>query len=161
MLTVEDIPEPDAAGKENAYRGSLLQTLNKKLISNSLNIIFDLLQRTGNKALTTEVSSYLMVSVYKMFRTLYSSNPKNPQGMFAAIPHIQQGLSSAAQSIAEANAACLAQGHALGKLSGLDKEHLISLSPDTISANYPLFASSLYNLIQNAETRMGVKKNGK
>lgn len=161
MLTVEDIPEPDAAGKENAYRGSLLPTLNKKLISNSLNIIFDLLQRTGNKALTTEVSSYLMVSVYKMFRTLYSSNPKNPQGMFAAIPHIQQGLSSAAQSIAEANAACLAQGYALGKLSGLDKEHLISLSPDTISANYPLFASSLYNLIQNAETRMGVKKNGK
>ena len=161
MLTVEDIPEPDAAGKENAYRGSLLPTLNKKLISNSLNIIFDLLQKSSNKALTTEVSSYLMVSVYKMFRTLYSSNPKNPQGMFAAPMPIQQGLSSAAQSIAEANACCLAQGNSLGKLAGIDKEHLISLSPDIISAQYPLFASSLYNLIQNAETRMGVKKNGK
>ena len=46
-LTVDDIPEPDASGKENTYRGSLLPTLNKKLIANSLNIIFDLPETTG------------------------------------------------------------------------------------------------------------------
>ena len=28
-LTVEDLPEPDAAGKDNTYRGSLLPTLTK------------------------------------------------------------------------------------------------------------------------------------
>ena len=33
-ITVDDIPEPDAAGKENTFKGSLLPTLNKKLIAN-------------------------------------------------------------------------------------------------------------------------------
>ena len=159
-LTVEDLPDPEAAGKENKFRGSLLPTLNKKLIANSLNIIFDLLQKSNNKGLTTEVSSYLTLSVYKMFRTIYSANPKNPQGLFAAPQELQRGLSAAAQFIAEANAICIADGNDAGQLSGLNREDALALSPELISQQYPLFASSLYNLIQNAETRMGVKKAG-
>ena len=155
-LTVEDLPDPEAAGKENKFRGSL----NKKLIANSLNIIFDLLQKSNNKGLTTEVSSYLTLSVYKMFRTIYSANPKNPQGLFAAPQELQRGLSAAAQFIAEANAICIADGNDAGQLSGLNREDALALSPELISQQYPLFASSLYNLIQNAETRMGVKKAG-
>ena len=58
ILSVEDIPEPDAAGKENVFRGSLLPTLNKKLLANSLNIIYDLLQKSNNKALTGEISAF-------------------------------------------------------------------------------------------------------
>ena len=42
-LTVEDIPEGDQ-GKENTLRGSILPTLNKKLLFNAMNIVFDLLQ---------------------------------------------------------------------------------------------------------------------
>ena len=75
-IKVEDLPEPDAAGKDNTYRGSLLPTLNKKLIANSMNIIFDILQKSNHKNLTNEVSAYLMLSVYKMFRLLYSANAK-------------------------------------------------------------------------------------
>lgn len=160
-LTVEDIPDPESAGKDNMYRGSLLPTLNKKLIANTLNIIFDLLQKFGNKGLTTEVSAYLMASVYKMFRVVYSANPKNPQGLFAAQEQTQQGLSAAAQCIAEANAVCIVSGSSAGELEGLDREHALSLSPEILSQQYPLFASSLYNLIQNTEARMGVKKSGK
>lgn len=160
-LTVEDIPEPDSAGKENAYHGSLLPTLNKKLIANSMNIIFDILQKSNNKGLTIEVSSYLMLSIYKMFRTVYSANEKNPQGLFAAPSQLQQGLSNAAQFLAEANAVCIASGNSAGELEGLDREHALALSPDIISQKYPLFASSLYNLIQNAENRMGIKRTGK
>ena len=156
-LTVEDLPEPDAAGKDNTYRGSLLPTLNKKLIANSLNVVFDILQKDGNKGLTTEVSAYLMLSVYKMLRTLYSANPKNPQGMFAAPTTTQQGLSSAAQIIAETNAACLASGNRLGKQEGLSPEEAPYLTPELISEQYPLFATSLYNLVQNAENRMGFR----
>ena len=72
QITVEDIPEPDALGKENVMRGSgsILPTLNKKLIANALNIIFDLLQTTNDKELTAAVSSFLNLSVYRMFRVL-------------------------------------------------------------------------------------------
>ena len=156
ILNMEDIPEPDAAGKENRFRGSLLPTLNKKLIANSLNIIYDLLQTCGNKAVTNEISGALNAAVYKSFRILYSANPKNPQGLFAVPERLGKGMADAAQNIAEANAACLMAGEDAGELEGLGKEEPPALSPEQLAEKYPLFASSLFNLIRNTESRMGV-----
>ena len=75
-LTVEDIPEPDVIGKENVMHGSILPVLNKKLIANSMNILFDLLQKSKNKALIQEVSSFLMLAVYRVFRVVSLPIPK-------------------------------------------------------------------------------------
>jgi len=157
-IKVEDIPEPDSMGKENVLKGSLLPVLNKKLIANSLNIIYSMLQKCGSKALTGEISSYLNISIYKSFRLLYSANPKNPQGLFSVPLKLSNGRSSAAQEIALTNAACLADGDDVDELPGLGKEKIPVLSPETISADYPLFSSSLFNLIQNAETLIKPKK---
>ena len=57
-LRVEDIPSPDAA-RDSIYRGSTLPTMNKKLISNSLNILYDKLGASQNSDLISEVSGYL------------------------------------------------------------------------------------------------------
>ena len=57
VIAVEEIPDNDTGAKDNRFRGSVLPVLNKKLVLNSLNIIFDLLQRCNNKMLTTEVSA--------------------------------------------------------------------------------------------------------
>ena len=57
--------------------GSLLPTLNKKLIANSLNVLFDKLNGCQSKALVGEISGYLMLAVYRMFRLVYASNAKN------------------------------------------------------------------------------------
>ena len=162
-LTVEDIPEPDSIGKENVMRGngSLLPVLNKKLIANSLNIIYSILQKCNHKALTTEISAYLSLSVYKCFRILYSANPKNPQGLFSAPPKLSGGLSSAAMNIAETNAQCLASGDDIPEAKGLKRDDAPALSPEILSEQYPLFSGSLLNLIQNTESRMGMKKNTK
>lgn len=158
ILSVEDIPEPDAAGKENIFRGSLLPTLNKKLLANSLNIIYDLLQKCNNKALTGEISASLNAAVYRSFRILYSANDKNPQGLFSVPAPLSDSRSASAQDIAEANAVCLAAGIDVDDLEALKKGTAPSLSPEQLSADYPLFAASLFNLIQNAESRMGAKK---
>ena len=40
----------------------------------------------------------------------------------------------------------------------LEKNDAPSLSPEQISEEYPLFASSLFNLIQGAEQKMGKRK---
>jgi len=160
-ITVEDIPEPDAAGKENTMRGSLLPVLNKKLIANSLNIIFGILQKCGNKALTQEISAFLSLSVYKAFRMLYSANSKNPQGLFSIPLKLSSGRSAAAQQISLSNAECLISGDRVESMEGVDKNALPSLSPEKLSMEYPLFSSSLFNLIQNAELRMGAKKQSK
>lgn len=163
-ISVEDIPEPDSNGKENVMHGnsgSLLPVLNKKLIANSLNVIYSLLQKIGNKSLTSEISAYLNLSVYKVFRTLYSANAKNPQGMFAVPPKQSIGRSSAAQDIALCNAACLLSGERAESLEPVEKGNLPYLSPEKISVDYPLFSSSLFNLVQNSENRMGAKKAAK
>lgn len=81
-----------------------LANLNRKLVMNSVYVIFNILAQTGNKNLTSEVSSYLMVSVYKMFRLLYNANPQNPQDFFAINTELQRGLSSALMLVNEANA---------------------------------------------------------
>jgi len=160
-ITVDDIPEPDSMGKENILKGSLLPVLHKNLIANSLNIIYNILQQCGSKALTTEISSYLNISIYKSFRLLYSANSKNPQGLFSVPLKLSDGRSSAAQEIALANAACVASGDDVEEMEGLEKEKMPTLSPEKISAEYPLFSSSLFNLIQNSEALMKVNKQSK
>ena len=138
-----------------------MPTLNKKLLANSLNIIYDLLQKSNNKALTGEISAGLNAAVYRSFRILYSANEKNPQGLFSIPEPLSDSRSAAAQDIAEANAVCLAAGMDVEELEGLKKGAAPALSPEQLSTDYPLFAASLFNLIQNAESRMGVKKEKK
>ncbi|MDR1467398.1 MAG: helix-turn-helix transcriptional regulator [Oscillospiraceae bacterium] len=157
-LKLEDLPGINSVKKENILMGSLLPVLNKKLLINSLTIIFDILQKIKNKTLTTEVSSHLMASVYKMFRIIYSINSKNPQGLFSVPKHVYKGFSDSLESISEIRVNCIAFE---GKLEGFDKlsdDQRIKLSPEIISEKYPLFAPSLYNLIQSTETKMGAKR---
>lgn len=148
QLSIDDIPEPDATGKENTLKGSILPTLNKKLISNTLNIIFDILQSMNNKELTTEVSSFLNLSVYRMFRVLYSINSKNEQTMFTVSPVVASAKALAAMAICEANSKVLA--NELGIQSNDVKEKLY-MSTQKLQQDYPLFTTSLLNLIKNSE----------
>lgn len=150
QITVEDIPEPDAMGKENVMHGSgsILPTLNKKLIANALNIIFDLLQTVNDKELTAAVSSFLNLSVYRMFRVLYGVNVKNEPIMFTIPTAAARAKALAAMVLLESKAEELAAS------VGADKAQSLSISTQTLSQNYPLFASSLFNLIKNAESHL-------
>lgn len=159
QLTVEDIPDPEALGKENVARGAgsilaVLTVLNKKLIANSLNIIFDLLAKSSSKSLVNEVSSYLMLAVYRAFRIVYQANPKNQTGMFTVPAHLSSGYCDAAMSVCEANAKALATGCPVEGLSPIEDPDALSITTESLTGNYPLFSSSLLNLIKNSEKRI-------
>jgi transcriptional regulator with XRE-family HTH domain len=158
LIAIDDIPEPDAAGKENVLRGSMLPILNKKLIANSLNIIYDLLQKAGHKELTTEISDYLMLSVYKVFRYIYSANSKNPEGLFAIDKHVFEELTTAAMILKEMNVRCTAYGIKTADINPFEDIEKLELTPEKIASSYPLFASSLSNLVKNVETTLGARK---
>ena len=102
VLTADDIPNPDKM-KDNVYHGSVLPTMNKKLISNSLNVLYAKVGQCRNKALVTEISTYLMMAVYKMFRLLYTSGPHNAASMFSISEGQWDGYSDAVMRMAEAN----------------------------------------------------------
>lgn len=153
-ITVDDIPEPDSAGKENVWNGSVLPVLNKKLISNSLNILFDLASRTQNKTVINEVSAYLMLSVYRMFRVIFSANRKNNQGMFTVDPAVEEELTHCAMSCCEAKLTASVEGVPYGGAEKLEEEMSPEISSETLSQQYPAFSSSLLNLVKNTENRI-------
>ncbi len=153
-LKLEDLPDNHDAPIEEDGKANTMITLNKKLIQNSVSIVYEILAQLNNKGLTTEISSYLMVSVYKMIRTVYAANTKNPQAMFSVIPEMYSGLSDALQSIIEANAKQLASGKSADGFHGIDNIVAPNLSPDIISRQYPELAPSLYNLIQKTEEKI-------
>lgn len=153
-LKLDDIPEPENDISISEQRTNTLIIVNKKLILNSINILFELLSKLNSKGMTTEVSSYIMVSVYKMIRTIYSANPKNPQAMFSVSPELYSGLSSAVQNIVEANARCLSTGKKTDGFESISPSSAPTFNPEIISQEFPDLAPSLYNLIQKTEEKM-------
>lgn len=150
-LSVYELPDADAAGKENQYNGNILTVLNKRLIANSLNILFDMLAKAGSNSLVTEVSSFLMVAVYRMFRVVYSANPKNQPGMFKLGDRIAHQYCAASMEIHQANASAIAADKPVGGMDKIQDTESLLISTESITRDYPLFGSSLLNLIRNAE----------
>lgn len=150
----EGAPADELLHEEEVSKQNALIALNKKLVGDSIDIIFELLGRIDNKGLTTEISSYLMVSIYKMVRAVYSANPKNPQAMFSVLPELYTGVSSALQMLIESETQTLASGRNSGEFSGVDPLSVPPMSPDILSKKYPDLAPALYNLIRETEEKM-------
>lgn len=147
MIAVEEIPEQDPSIQDKRMQaGGVLPTLNKKLIVNSLQVIFDLLQKSRSKALTAEVSNCLIQTVYMLFREIYSADPRNPKAMFSVDGYLYRAaaFSSAMQSVART-----------GELAREAADELPAILPDDLTAQYPMFANSLLNLLHQAEKTLG------
>ncbi len=155
-LTIDDIPD-STLYKDNTFKGSVLPTLNKKLIFNSINIIFDLLNKSNNKNLTESISTYIMICIYNAFRFIYSANPKNPQGLFSISSNAYKAYSNASLCLTELDIKNNISNTTRYKENKSNDIKKLSLSPSKISENYPLHASSLYNLIQASEKSINSK----
>lgn len=153
MLTADDLPNPDKM-KDNVYHGSVLPTMNKKLISNSLNVLYAKVGQCHSKALTTEVSAYLMMAVSKMFRLLYSAEPHNAPGLFGIEQRRWPGYSDAVMRVAEANVESLLAGQNLDGAEGLKDPSCMAMTTESLSREFPLYTPSLLNLIKTSETRV-------
>ncbi len=156
MIAVDEIPVEDPAIQDKRMQaGGVLPTLNKKLIINSLQVIFDLLQKCNNKALTTEVSNSLIQMTYLLFRQIYTANPKNPQALFSVEDYFYCSASVSAAMQSAAHVGHLARGGAVDGQPGVDPTALPAILPDDLTAQYPMFATSLLNLLRTAEKSLG------
>jgi transcriptional regulator with XRE-family HTH domain len=161
-ITVEDIPDSDAKSRENRMMSrSVLPVLNKKLLANSQGVLFDLLSKADSKSLTAEVSAYLMLALYRMFRLIYSANPKNQSAMFSLPGLIAQGYTDAAMQICESNVRSVTGGAPLSGFDPLKDVDMLAMSTEQLGEEYPMLASSLLNLIQSCEKRIDYKGKAK
>lgn len=154
MLTVDEIPNPES-NKDGIYRKSVLPTLNKKLISNSLNILYDKLNACPDKDLVNEISGYLMLAVYKMFREVYGAYPKNSESLFRIDKNSYSGFADAAMNIAQAKVKTVLGGGRVDDASRPIKDlSSLAMTSEKLAEDYPLYANSLLNLIKASEERI-------
>lgn len=153
LLTEADLPDSDPRARDTTV-GGLAPTLNKKLLINSLQILFDLLGRMGHKALLQDISQFLMLSVYRAFRVVYRAHPKNPSTFFSVPEYLYDGMADAAERTAITRAQSVCTGNALPDAAPVAEDKAIPMTAETLAENYPLYVSSLLNLVKNTESKI-------
>ncbi len=149
-LTAENITDPDSV-KDNVFHGNVMPVLNKKLIANSMSVVFDLVGQSESEQLNDEISRYLMAAVYRSFRILYAANPKNEQTMFSIPEELCAGYVSAAMNLSEARALQLVKGLGRNKEDAVQNINEVKLTNEYLSQNWPQQSASLMNMIMNIE----------
>ena len=151
-IRVEDLPETGSPTRGSVYRGSVLPTMYKKLIENSLDILYDKLQESGDKQLVTDISRYLMLAVYKVFRQMHDACPRNVTGMFRIGAARWQASADAAMRLTEADLTATLKGEE-GNRDSVDPATM-ALTTERLTHDYPRHATSLLNLVKTAEESM-------
>lgn len=118
---------------------------------NSINIVFGILKKINSKSLINYLSTYLFSAVYKAFRVLYSSNPKNPQEAFALDSRLFDASVESAMAMAEAKSRYILSGESIDGCEGVKKDAIPAITPETLAKEFPQSASSLFDLIKNTE----------
>lgn len=147
MIAIDDIPETGDTEKSDRSSSAVLPLLNKKLVLNSVAVLFDLLQRCNHQELTAEVSAYMDLAVYTALRSLYAADSRTPAAVFSVPAALYQPAAGAAMSLAAAHITQIAA-------KALPTAKVPPLLPDDFSKTYPLLASSLMNVVANAEARL-------
>ena len=146
---MEDVPDDTNNPGDSKFKGSVLPVLSKKLLINSLSILYDYLLKNPERSLVSEVTNYLNTAVYKMFRAVYSGNPKNQDKLFSIPEQLYSGFADASMARSEANIKDMLSSQPAAH-TPVDTEPF-QTSGEQISEDYPQLASSLFNLIQQAE----------
>ena len=139
-------PSDASSGEGGQSSGS------RKILINSINLLYAFASKTGSRSLVKGITSCLTLSVYRLFRILYSSNSSNDRRFFT-IPEACCGqLAAAAMANAEATVSASAAGIALGGGDTVESTEVLSITTASLSEEYPDTAASLLNLIKSGET---------
>ena len=127
--------------KGTSVRGSVLALLSKKLIVNSVGLLFDLLGKTGSREGIRAANNYLSAAVYKMYRMLYQANPENnPEFFSLSQRQFQAGIPDADMKCSEAELAEALAAHSK------EKGQWPPMGHDDLAQGYPGLYQSLLQL---------------
>ena len=146
--------DPDAlydasADRDHTLRGSIIATLNKKLVVNSVGLLFDLLGKVGSRAAIMAAASYLSGGIYRHFRTMYQKSPDANEDMFnVTADHFHAGVVTADMICSEADFTDAMATHAK------EKGPFPAMDHEALSAAYPGAYQSLYQVVHTTGDRI-------
>ena len=135
--------------KNNSMRGGVLALLSKKLLVNSIGLLFDLLSKTGNREAIKAAANYLSSAVYSVYRRLYSADPSNNPDFFSvSVTRFQGGLAEADMKCSEAQFAEAMAAHVK------EKGAMPEMTNDALAHDYPVLYQSLFQLVHQTGERV-------
>jgi len=145
MLTAEEIL--GAADEGNVLRGSVLATLQGKLLTGAAGVLFGLLGKLEDKAAVNAAAEYLGSAVYRLYRHLYRAGGADEKYFSLDAEACAMGLADADMKLAENRYAAA--------LRGQKTENFPDLSPEAVSAAYPGRHQALTQVLTAADRRIG------
>jgi len=146
MLPPEEIIA--AADQGNVLRGSILATLQSKLLAGAEGVLFDLLGKLNDKNAINEAAAYLSTAVYQLYRRLYRAADEN-ESYFSVDPATYElGAASADMKLSEARYARSLRLLRDGRTEFPD------MSAEAVSKNYPGRCQSVTQVLHGADARI-------
>ena len=149
--------DPDAlydasADRDHTLRGSIIAPLNKKLVVNSVGLLFDLLGKVGSREAVTAAANYLSSAVYQLFRHLYRTPGSENEDFFSISPtRFDAGCARADMIYSEAD--YLEALHAQLREKG--REVFPPMNNDALAQMNREAHQSLLQIIHNTGERIG------
>ena len=142
--------------KDNSMRGSVLALLSKKLLVNSVGMLFDLLGKTGSRDAIRAASNYLSTALYQVYRRLYHANPANNPDFFSVSQrHFMAGLADADLHMSEVELTDALSAHVKEKGRMPEMDHA------ALARDYPVLYQSMLQLIHNSGERINQLMEGR
>ncbi len=145
-VSAEQIPDLTQT-KDNVLKGSVSAMLHKKLLVNSVAVLIELAARFGSKQLISEISTYLSLAIYNMFRSLYSAGDLNDEAAFRTDINDSQALCDCRMKMASLRVFKASRGLSGFGVTAEDVKQ-VDMSPKSISADFPGISQSLFSLLQ-------------
>ena len=139
--------------KDNVMQGSVMATLSRKLLANSIGVLFDLLGRLGNKQAIKGAANYLSTAVYILYRYLHQAAPQENSEGFFSVPeaHFVSGIPLVDMYYSESQ-------YLEGICSEQKKGEFPDLSHDSMSRNYPGTYQSLLQIVHTCGERLNSER---
>ena len=137
----------DSSDEKGTLRGSIAATLQKKLLVNTVNLLFELLGKTNCREAVTAAGQYLGAAIYPLYRALHRA-AGGKDAFFA--------LDAAAFSAGASDAAML-QSRALYRLA-LERHAagdgaFPAMDAETLTGSYPGLAQSMTQVLPAADPK--------
>ena len=149
VLAIPDVPLEGSSQSKQADKTAL--EYQRRIITHSLNIVFGLLKKINSESLNEQIAALLYAPIYTVFRLLYSSNPENPQDIFALDTFLFGAAMNSARFMAETKIRYILSGENIGNSVGVKRESLPSLTLESLTKEFPQSTPALLALIKTVE----------
>lgn len=145
MLSGEEIL--NMADEGNVLTGSVLATLQSKLLSGAISVLFALLGKLGDKAAINHAAAFLGSGIYQLYRLLYRAAGSNEDFFSLPAGDFSAGAAGADMTLEQLRFA--------RTLESREQAAFPDLSAQTLNTAYPGRSQSLTQVLSSADSRLG------